>query len=223
MDGVSLNPISRTWSIQLIIIHFRYIAETINQEREPAQVAPLTSSIGSLFAGIYNMPPPPPTPSLPTSRSTSPAIHIASPIARGGRSSYRLNSPPPGAQSPPPSLNNAQGLSSYSQPYPSTSRAETQSSDLRGSGYQRSTSAPREDSFSFSDQSQIPAAFTYSGGESRARPDGTAGHQSSRSYDSSHRFNPSTAPLSRYGPESSHANGSRDLQYNNGDRGADQY
>lgn len=216
MNGWSESqPTSHTWTRE--VIPFRYITETLKQEREPTQVTPLTSSIGSLFSGVYNMARPSQTPSLPQSRSTSPALHISSSITRAEHSLYSLNSPPPGSHSPSHSSDRALEPSSYPQPYSHTERTP---SNFQGSSYQRSTSVPRESNFHFSGNSQLPASSTYSGGVSRVRPDGTAGHQSSRSYDSSHSFNPSAASTSRYAPGSSYPYSSQDLPYNNGERRA---
>lgn len=199
------------------LIPFRYITETLIQECEPTQVTPLTSSIGSLFSGVYDMPCPSQTPSLPQSRSTSPALHISSSITRAEHPPYSLNSPPPRSHSPLHSSDPAQELSSYTQPY---SRTERTLSNFQGSSYQCSTSVPRGSNFQFPGNSQLPASSPYSGGVSRVRPDGTAGHQSSRSYNSSHSFNPSVVSTSGYRPGPLYSYSSQNLLYNNGECGA---
>lgn len=192
---------------------FRYINETLNREREPTQVTPLVSSIGSLFSGTYSMSPPPQSPSFSPSRSVSPSLHIPS--------SVTLNSPPLShrrVHSPQLSSADPHEHPSLSQPQVSYHTESATPYSSQGGNYQRSTSVPRGNGFS-SGPSQLSASSTYSGSETRARPDGTPLHQSSRSYDSSYSFNPTTASTSRY--PGSYTYSSPDSQYHNGGRGLD--
>lgn len=199
-------------------MHFRYITETLNRERKPTELTPLTSSIGPLFSGTYDMSPPPQSPGLPQSRSVSPALHIASSVTRSGAPSYTLNSPPlrtrpssssadPSALSQPPQISN-----------PYSSRTTSPFSGFRENNYERPTSLPGRDGFPLSGPSRPSAPSTYSGSGSRARHDGTPGHQSSRSYDSSYSFNPMTTPISSY-PDS-YTYSSQYSQHNNGGCGS---
>lgn len=202
---------------------FRYINETFNRERAPTQVTPLASSIGSLFSRTYSMPPMPQSPGISPSRSESPALHMSIPDNYTRPPSHTLNSPPLRRAHSPLSSSADPHERSLSQPpqvtpmnyhtettpYASTSRTRGNLSEFHGSNYQRPTSVSRADGFSSGRGSHFSASSAYSGSESRARPDGTPLHQSSRSYDSSYSFNP-TASTSRY-PGSY----SQDPQYNN--------
>lgn len=192
---------------------FRYITETLNREREPASTAHLTSSIGSLFSGTYDLSATPQSPSFPPSRNMSPAQAA---VRLPSLNTYLLNSPPRRHTRSPSSSADPYERCSSSQrpqahyhtettPYSSASRTESNLSEFHGSNYRRSPSIAQTDGFSF-------AASTYSGNESRARPDsGMSLHQSSHSRSSSHSFDTANASTSSLGY-------SQDPQYNDGGR-----